>query len=194
LTRIAFLASTSHRGATSPPIRANAVSMRLLCRVPTEPPAGVDTTPPAPVEGEGPKTNRTLFEERTASVSCQGCHTPLNGLGFGFEHYDAAGGYTQLDHGLPVNATGMLLGTDVDGPFYGAVELSQRLSESKVVHDCAVHSWMRYILGREPSEHESALVEALSARSLEDGGQLLDLLTSITTSNTFRMLPVSEEP
>jgi hypothetical protein len=40
LTRVAFLAGHSHRGATSPPIRGNGVELRFLCQPPISPRPG----------------------------------------------------------------------------------------------------------------------------------------------------------
>lgn len=186
LTRAAFLAGYSHRGATSPPVRANAVRLRLLCRSPTPPPPGIDISPPmSPADG-GVQTNRMMFDERTQGASCRGCHIGLNGIGFGFESFNAAGKHVLLDHGLPVDDHGELFGTDVDRPFVGAADLSQALSDSRDVHQCAVQQWLRYALGRAPGESEAALIETLTDRSLQEGASVRDLLVEVVTSPGFR--------
>ena len=186
LTRVSFLAGNSHRGATSPPVRGNAIQLRLLCELPLSPPPGVDLSQPVAAAGAGPETNRTLFEQRTAPAYCQACHAGLNGLGFGFESYDAAGHYQTTDDTLPVDATGTLTGTDVDGPFDGALELSQRLSGSAVVHACATQELVRYALGRAPVDVEAQSVSALAARFLASGGDLRALLADIVLTPSFR--------
>jgi Protein of unknown function (DUF1592)/Protein of unknown function (DUF1588)/Protein of unknown function (DUF1587)/Protein of unknown function (DUF1595)/Protein of unknown function (DUF1585) len=185
LTRAAFLAGLSHRGATSPPIRGNAINLHLLCRLPSPPPPGVDTTPPVAATGEA-KTNRMLFEERTASGSCAGCHRAINGLGFGLEHYTAVGQWQDLDQGLPVDASGELFATDVDGAYDGAVALSERLAQSREVQACATQMWIRYALGRAPIDGELA---ELAGRFSESGGDIRALLLDLVTSNTFAQLP-----
>ncbi|MBX7097422.1 MAG: DUF1592 domain-containing protein [Myxococcaceae bacterium] len=194
LTRVAFLAGTSHRGATSPPIRGNAIALRLLCQLPNPPPPGVDLSPPKEQPGGGPKTNRTLFEERTAPPTCQGCHASLNGLGFGLEHYGAAGAYQVQERGLPIDARGVLRRTDVDGPFDGALELSQRLARSTVVQRCAAEQWVRYALGRAPVAVEGPQVELLTQRFLDSGGDVRALLTDIALSPTFRLRHAEATP
>jgi hypothetical protein len=185
LTRLAFLAGQSHRGATSPPVRGNAIFTHLLCRQPTPPPPGIDTTPP--VAQSGVLTNRQAFEQRTSAPACFGCHRGLNGLGFGFEGYNAAGVTQTIDQGLPVDPSGTLWGTDVDGPFDGGVELSSRLAQSAQVQRCATTSWVRYALGREPTEAEQPWVDATIARFVKAGGDeqalLLDLVTSRAVMN-----------
>lgn len=194
LTRLAFLAGTSHRGGTSPPIRGNAIMLRLLCQLPAPPPDGVDLSVPVAAPGDGPKTNRTLFEERTRFGSCQSCHAALNGFGFGLEHYTAAGSFITSQQGLPIDASGQIRDTDVDGPYQGAVELSAALARSKVVYRCASQQWLRYALGRAPTDDEADLIDAIAARFVASGGDLRGLLTDIVTSETFRMRKLGTAP
>jgi hypothetical protein len=192
LTRAAFLAGTSHRGGTSPPIRGNAVQLRLLCRLPVSPPPGVDLSMPTGNPADGPRTNRMLFEDRTAPPPCQSCHRGLNGIGFGFEHYNAAGRFQVAEQGLPIDATGRVDGADIAAPFDGALELSAALSDSELVHHCAAQQWLRYALGRAPVARESLLVNALAEHFYASGGDLRALLLEIVTAPTFRMRPRQE--
>ncbi len=193
LTRASFLAGYSHRGATSPPVRGNGVQLRFLCQLPLSPPPGVDTSQPTAAPDAGPETNRMLFEARTSPAACQGCHAGLNGFGFGLENYDAAGHYQTTDNGLPVDATGTIHGTDVDGPFNGGIALAAALSRSKTVHDCATQEMVRYALGRAPSTGELPAVAAFAASFLESEGDVRALLTSIATSASFRIHVVGED-
>ena len=128
-----------------------------------------------------------LYEARTRPAACRGCHVGLNGLGFGFEHYTAAGAYTDRDQGLPINAEGRIVGTDVDGAYEGAIALSEALSQSQVVHHCATRQWVRYALGRAPTAEEDAWVDALSRRFLSSEGDIQALLLEIVTAPSFRM-------
>ena len=187
LTRAAFLAGTSHRGGTSPPIRGNAVQLRLLCRLPVSPPPGVDLSMPTGNPADGPRTNRMLFEDRTAPPPCQSCHRGLNGIGFGFEHYNAAGRFQSTEQGLPIDATGLVDGADIAQPFDGALELSAALSDSELVHHCAAQQWLRYALGRAPVARETLLVNALAEHFYASGGNVRALLLEIVTAPTFRM-------
>jgi hypothetical protein len=193
LTRVSFLAGYSHRGATSPPVRGNAIELRLLCSLPLSPPPGVDLSQPTIPPGSGPQTNRELFETRTAPKMCQACHQELNGFGFGFENYDAAGHYQTTDDTLPVDATGTIMGTDVDGPFDGAIELSERLSQSQVVHDCATQELVRFALGRAPADVEQPEVTALAKSFMASGGDLRALLSDVVLSPSFRMHLVEDD-
>jgi hypothetical protein len=192
LTRPSFLAGYSHSGATSPPVRGNAIQLRLLCELPQSPPPGVDLSQPTAAPNEGPQTNRMLFETRTKPPACQLCHVALNGFGFGLENYNAAGHYQTKDNGLSVDASGAIHGTDVDGPFEGALALSDALSKSQVVHHCATAELIRYALGRAPVAAELPTVDALAAAFMNGGGDIRSLLVSIATSPTFRTRLVEE--
>lgn len=193
LTRAAFLAGYSHRGATSPPVRGNWVTLRLLCQLPISPPPGVDLSQPKAMAGDGPQTNRMLFETRTKPAACQGCHSTLNGYGFGFEHYNAAGQYQTVDDGLAVDATGKITGTDVDGPFDGALDLSAKLANSAVVQRCATERWVRFAVGRAPDPAEAPMIAALSQRFHGSHGDVRALLTDLVASDTFRLRTVKRE-
>lgn len=187
LTRAAFLAGYSHRGATSPPIRGNGLELHLLCRLPLSPPPGVDLSMPKAAPNDGPKTNRMLFEARTAPTSCQTCHYSLNGFGFGFESYTAAGAFQKQEQGLPIDAHGRIAGTDVDREYDGAVELSSALEGSETVRHCVTQQWLTYALGRPPADEEAPLTEALAKRFTANDGSIRSLLVDIVTAPTFRM-------
>ena len=88
----------------------------------------------------------------------------------------------------------MLRRTDVDGPFDGAVELSQRLAASRVVKECAAQQWVRYALGRAPVEVEGPQVRLLTERFIDSGGDVRALLTDIVLSPTFRLRRVEPTP
>jgi hypothetical protein len=192
LTRTAFLAGYSHAAATSPPVRGNGIELRLLCSLPISPPPGVDLSQPMASPDVGPQTNRMLFAARTSPAACQSCHAALNGFGFGLEHYDAAGHFQKTDHGITVDASGTILGTDVDGPFDGAIELSNTLATSAVVYECATRQWLRFALGRAPVGGEQDELARLSNSFMTSDGDVRALLVDLVTTPSFRMTIVEE--
>jgi hypothetical protein len=192
LTRVSYLAGYSHAGATSPPVRGNAIQLRFLCQLPVSPPPGADLSQPMVATGQGPQTNRMLFETRTRPPACQVCHVSLNGFGFGLENYNAAGHYQTTDDGLPVDASGTIHGTDVDGPFNGGIALSAALSKSEVVNRCATEELVRYALGRAPVDVELRTVDTLTKAFMESGGDIRSLMVAVATSPTFRTRLVEE--
>lgn len=194
LTRAAFLAGLSHRGGNSPPVRGNGVGLYLFCRLPTAPPPDADLSMPTARSGDGPKTTRTLFEERTAPAACQSCHRTLNGAGFGFEHYNAAGAYQTVEQGLPIDSRGALYFGTPERRFEDAIELSRILSEDRDVFQCAAQQWVRYALGRAAVTAEQPLVDSLSAALYSSQGDLRSLLLGISSSPTFRLQRAQRRP
>jgi hypothetical protein len=187
LSRIAFLAGRAHSANGSPPLRGVYVMDRILCEPRLSPPADADVSVPEQDPDLGPRTNRQLFEERTAPSTCQGCHVRIDGFGFGFEDYDAAGIFRTLDNGLPVDASGVVVGIGNDGPYDGAVELQSLLADSEVVHDCVVRQWFTYAYGRSPEPADACQVEALQQSFLDNGGSIIELLVDIVTQPEFRL-------
>ncbi|MGF1466141.1 MAG: DUF1592 domain-containing protein [Sandaracinaceae bacterium] len=189
LTRVAFLAGQAHEANGSPPLRGVALMERLLCEPRGTPPANADVTPPQNEQGEPPRTNRELFAARTAPSACQTCHERIDGFGFGFEHYDATGAYRTTDAGFPVDATGIVTGTDNNGAYDGAVELQARLADSVTVHQCVAQQWFRYAYGRGAEAPERCHLERIQQRFVDSGGDLRDLLVALVTAPEFRLRP-----
>lgn len=186
LTRAGFLARTAHAVHPSPVRRGVFVLSRLLCAPPAPPPGNVDTSPPDADDPDQPKTNRERYAKHTAQDDCAACHKAIDGIGFGFEHYDSLGAWRDLDNGHPVDASGELHGTDVDGPFTGAVELSQRLATSTRAHDCVVSQVYRYALGRGTAVADLCSLTDLRLQFAASSGDLRALLVAVVTSDAFR--------
>jgi hypothetical protein len=189
LTRIGPLASHAHAGNSSPPLRGVYVMERVLCEQRPSPPPDADLSPPMPTPGAGPQTNRDLFEIRTSGPTCQGCHVRIDGYGFLFENFDERGVFRSVDNTHPVDATGAITGTDVDGPVDGAIELSERLAESGHVQQCAVQRWFRFSQGRAPEEADACHLDSLERRFARSGGDIRELLVSMVRRPEFRLRP-----
>lgn len=185
LSRIAFLAGNAHEGNGSPPLRGVFVMDRILCEPRLSPPANADLSPPEQDPNVGPQTNRELFEERVAPSDCQTCHVRIDGFGYGFEEYDAAGVYRTIDNGLPVDATGFASGLGNDSDYDGAVELSELLAQSPTVENCIVKQWFTYAYGRPMEPADTCQVEAIQTALRENDGNLVELLVDIVTRPEF---------
>lgn len=192
LTRGGFLAGYAHTTNGSPPLRGVAILDRLLCDEPPPPPPSADTSTPLN-DVNMPRTNRQLFEERNRPAECQNCHTTINGIGFGFEHYDAMGAFRETDNDQPVDASGEVLGTDdIDGEYDGAIELSERLAGSTQVQACMVRNYFRYAFAREPGRADDCALEDFSEVLADNDGDIRELLVSIASSYDFMHRPSSE--
>jgi hypothetical protein len=191
LTRVGFLAAHSHGANGSPPLRGSYVMQRIFCLPVDPPPPGTDTTPPDPMGSA--LTNREQFEERTSPGDCRGCHATLNPFGFALEHYDAVGAYRDEDNGSPVDAVVTLVDTDVPGEVDGGIELSERLAASQQVADCAVSRWFRYARGRGVESGDTCAVQRARQAFATSGGNIVDLMVTLVTSEEFRRRPAGEE-
>jgi hypothetical protein len=187
LSRIAFLAGNAHDANGSPPLRGVYVMERLLCEPRPSPPANANVSPPEADPEQGPMTNRQLFEQRVGPSSCQGCHIRIDGFGYGFENYDAAGQFRVEDNQLPIDASGFASGIGNDAAYEGAVELQDLLGESDVVRDCVVQQWFAYANGRAMEPADTCQVEAIQRAFADNGGNLVELLVSIVTRPEFRL-------
>jgi hypothetical protein len=185
LTQSAFLAVHAHADQSSPIQRGKVVIRNLLCETLPDPPPNVIATAPAPADST---TTRQRFAEHAEDPSCAGCHVRIDGVGFGFEAFDAIGAYRTTENGKPVDTSGKFAGTlDLDGPFTGPVELARKLSQSDEVSACVTKQWFRYALGRFETQADSCSLDALAREFDASGRDVRSLLTSIVSSQAFRM-------
>jgi hypothetical protein len=193
LTDAGWLSSRAHAVHPSPVQRGVFVLERLICLPPPPPPPDIDTNPPNDDQGQ-PQTNRERYEQHLSDDVCAACHAAIDGIGMGFEHYDSLGRWRDLDNGFEVDASGELLGTEVNGPFVGAVELADLLGQSQTVRDCVPTHYFQYALGRNEAAEDSCTLEALQAGFTESEGNIQELLISIVTSDAFRHRPAEVTP
>ncbi len=172
LTLPALLARMAKPDESSPIYRGKFVREVLLCQQLPAPPANV----PKPPEVEPGVSTRERLRQHEVDPSCKGCHTMLDPIGFGFEHFDAIGRYRTSDGGDPVDASGELIGTrDIDGAFTGVAELGQRLAASAEVEECIARQWFRYAISRFEQELDACSMQQLLA-SFQAADQNLNVL------------------
>jgi hypothetical protein len=179
-TQVAFLAQSSpiHRGVF--------IQRRVLCNTIPDPPANV----PSPAALGPTQTTRQQVDTLTSVAPCSGCHHALiNPIGFGFEHYDAVGQYRSEENGLPIDASGALVGTvagnEGRASFDDAVGASRLLAESVEARRCYVATWTRYALGREEDPSERCAIDALATKLADDTYTVTDLLVDLTRTKAF---------
>jgi hypothetical protein len=102
------------------------------------------------------------------------------------ENYDGIGRHRTEENGLPVDASGNLLDTDVDGEFNGAVELAHKLADSEIVRDCVTVQWFRFAFGRGESEPDACTIDGLRAQFAASDGDVRELMLAIIASEAFR--------
>ncbi|HEX7671946.1 MAG TPA: DUF1592 domain-containing protein [Polyangiaceae bacterium] len=185
LTQAGLLAGFAHERTDAPVLRGVFVLDRLLCATPKPPPVGVNTSLPA-LMASAHLTTRQQLEGSHVAPQCAYCHDTIDGIGFAFEKYDAVGQWRTTEFDVPVDDTGELRGTDVDGPVHGAIELGDKLAHSAQVGRCASTQLLRYALGVTRTEIDPCMVKSVVNRFDASGRDLRELLVAVVTSDAFR--------
>ena len=139
-----------------------------------------DTTLPKP---DPNATARQQLTEKTSVQPCASCHAIINPPGFAFEHFDALWRYRETDQGLPIDSSGSLSGSDVDGAFADHRELVAKLAGSAQVRSCLVKNWFRYAYGRDQSDADACSLSQLEGAFA--GGNVRQLLLALTQTPAF---------
>ncbi|MCA9709511.1 MAG: DUF1592 domain-containing protein [Myxococcales bacterium] len=191
LTRAAFLTVFASTAAQSPIRRGTFTLEEVLCLQLGEPPPNVDDSPVDGGEQPGGAgevlTVRQATDARTSDGQCFGCHSLINPVGYAYEHYDAIGRWQddEVVSGLPVDSSGNLVGTDVDGPVADALELSSRLAGSAQVRGCFATRWFEEAVGGALGELDGCAQDRIVETFTADG-DLRELVTAIALSDSFR--------
>jgi hypothetical protein len=190
MTQAGLLAGFAHERTSAPVLRGVLVLDRLLCASPPAPPAGVNTN--LPELGPMAKlTTRQQLEMSHRAPECAACHRAIDGVGFGFENFDAVGQWRTTEFGLPVDAHGEIVGTpDANGTFNGAVELARKLGKSQSLRQCLVRHWMAYTFAVTREEVDACAADPV-ARALSSNGDFREMLVSLVKSDAFRHRPVT---
>jgi hypothetical protein len=180
LTRAGFL--TAHAGADSsnPVARGVFVRSALLCAPPPAPPPNIPRTV-AKAKG---RTTRERFDDHTRAPFCQSCHDAIDGAGFAFEEFDGIGRLRTEENGVPIDASGWLRGTGVDGSFVGATALEDRLLATGRFADCVARQVFRFAMGRGETAADQHAIDAL-AGGLTPGRRFTDALLDFAASDAF---------
>ena len=188
LTQPAFLATQAKANTTDPVHRGKFIWEGLFCGSVPAPPQNVNITPPVITPGT---TARQRFEQHRASAACASCHVVMDPIGLTLEHYDGLGQWRDTENGLAIDVSGTLSGTDVDGPFNGAIELAQKLSKSPQVATCTVRQLFRFGFGRYETTDDAPTIDRLAAGFQSSKQRVLDLAVSMTQVPAFLEKQVS---
>jgi hypothetical protein len=176
----------AHSDQGSPILRGVFVRQALLCQ---------EFPPPPPNAGGVPDvdpraTTRERFRQHTNNASCATCHQHIDGIGFGFEHFDAVGRVRATENGMPIDHAGAL--TDVEGlgtgsrvAFNSVAELGRALASSEAAGLCAARQWFRFARGARDTALDRCAVRTMLRHARDRGGDLRELLLSVALSPDF---------
>lgn len=166
--------------------RGHMVRRDFLCDEVPPPNVKVDFSLPP---GADKMTAQELLRAHQANPTCKGCHMLMDSIGFGFENYDQVGAWrTKDDAGNAIVSSGELANVDGGGTFAGPAEMADKLSKSPQVRTCMSTQWFRFALGREPAEADACTTELVKQALSAGKGNLKDGLTTLVTSDSFRMI------
>jgi len=154
----------------------------MLCQELPPVPADLNAMPPLL---NAKMTTKERFAAHRNDPSCEGCHKLIDYVGFGFEKYDGTGAYRTIENGKAVDATGELFGTDADGKFDGAIELSKKLVNSKTVDTCMATHWFNFGFGRKSGDVDKCTTDTLMATFEKSGGDMRQLLMAMVQTDAF---------
>jgi hypothetical protein len=182
LTHGSLLALHAQPLQTSPVHRGKFIRESLLCQFLPPPPANQVIMPP---DLDPNLTTRQRFSQHSEDAACAGCHALIDPVGLGFENFDAVGRWRDTENGLPIDASGNLLNTDVDGAFVGAAELATKLAQSEQVADCMMKTWARFAYGRSETLEDACSLE--QTRETFEGSQrdIKQLVLALTQTDAF---------
>lgn len=180
LRQASVLSVTSYPTRTSLVKRGQWVLEQLLCAEVPPPPAGVEGLAQEAIEAT---SLREVLAQHRADPACSGCHSMMDPIGLGMEHYDGVGAWRELDNGHVIEAEGEL----ADGrTFQGVSELAELLVADDQFVRCVMEQLFVYALGRGPTEADEAHLDLVFERFGAGGWTFRALATAVATSETFR--------
>jgi hypothetical protein len=186
LTQPSILTALAKPDRSSPVVRGKFIRERFLCQQVSPPPSNIIITPPKIQAGV---STREAFSEHDKVEPCKSCHVMMDPIGFGFEEFDGIGRFRTLDQGQPVDSSGTLLYSDVDGNFNGAPQLAKMLAQSQEVRDCVALEWFRYGNGRGETTDDACSLDTLKKAFAAANYDVRELIVALTQTDAFRFRP-----
>jgi hypothetical protein len=186
MTQLGMLSINAHADQDSPVRRGKFVREQIFCQMLPPPPANLKIQLPVP---DPTQTTRQRFAQHATDPACSACHHLMDPVGLGFEHYDAIGRWRDTENNLPVDDSGSLTGTDVDGDFHGAVELAGKVSGSALMSACTATQWFRSAYGRTDGPQDACSIDELQQKLAAAGGDVKAMLVAMVQTDTFLHRP-----
>ena len=146
---------------------------------------------PITVDAMLPDEPQNTLRERmrvTKNTYCWTCHRKMDPLGLPFEMYNRAGLYRETELNKPVDTTGEIIDSGdpaLDGKVANAIEMIERLAESKKAEQVFVRYAFRFWMGRNETLNDAHVLQDAYHAYRNNGGSIKSLLISLVTSDAF---------
>jgi len=183
VTQASILTISSRATRTSPVLRGKWILDTMLGAAPPPPPDGI---PPLAEKDLGTAASmRQRLEQHRADPSCAACHNAMDPIGFGLEHYDAAGAWRNKDGNFDIDSSGTL----PDGrSFVGAKGLKQILrADAGLFSRNFAEKLLTYALGRGLEISDRPVLDQIAHDIADDNYRFVTLVNQIVNSRPFRM-------
>lgn len=173
-----LLTMTSAGARSSPVKRGKWILTNLLCSKPPSPPADAVGDLDAIVAS----TERERLAKHREKPSCAACHAIIDPIGLGLENFDPLGRYrTSYDNGIAIDPSGTL----ADGPSFKTYEeLRELLKKDERVPGCLAINLFRFAIGREPTEADACVMDAIRS-TLRASGGIRDFVFALAATDAF---------
>ena len=124
----------------------------------------------------------------TQETYCWTCHRKMDPLGLPFEMFNHAGLYRTTELDKPIDTTGEIIDSGdptIDGKVSNAIEMIQKLAESKLAEQVFVRHAFRFWMGRNETINDAPVLQAAWHAYRDNDGSMNALLTSLLTSDAF---------
>ena len=183
LTHPAWLVSHSDAMDNHAILRGRWIQERLVGGAIPDVPITVDAMLPD-------EPNNSLRERMrvTRENYCWNCHRKMDPLGLPFEMFNHAGLYREFELGEVVDTSGEIIDSgdpSLDGKVSNALELIERLANSRRAEQVFVRHAFRFWMGRNETLHDGPILRDAYQSYKDSGGSMKALLTSLLTSDAF---------
>lgn len=183
LQHASFLSAHAHPDGSSPVQRGDFILRKLLCiELPRPSELDIEVVIPPVTDLV---TTRQRFDAHASDRSCRTCHRRIDPLGFGLEHFDAAGRFRRAEGPHPIDAR---IFTRLGGEpraFEDSAALARWLARAPEVETCFARQAFRYFSGQADPDVEQTFVDLASRLPPDDRGRLLPLLLAYVASDLF---------
>jgi hypothetical protein len=174
------LTVTSYPNRTSPVLRGKWILTNILGTPPPPPPPNAP-----PLDEVATGSMRERLEQHRSNPACNGCHRPMDPLGYALENFDAIGHWRERDGGSAVDPSGALPdGARLDGP--AALRRAIGARPEQFARTVA-QMMLTYALGRGLEYYDLPVVRRIARDAARQDYRFSAMVLGIVSSPPFQM-------